>query len=245
MKNNYGIIIEARTGSKRFPSKILKKINNKTILELLIDRLITKIPKKKILVATTKKAEDTLIIKICKKKKIDFFLGSENNLINRIYSAAKLKKIDNIIQITADNPLVNLDIMQNLIKIYFKKKLVFATNSFHRTFPIGSDIRIFKRSILESNENKVPIKKREHTAFFFLKNFNKIKSFNLYAPKELNRPDIRLTLDYPEDFVVLKKIYFKFKKNKYFNLKKIIKFLDENPKIKKINSKHEKHFKIN
>ena len=67
----------------------------------------------------------------------------------------------------------------------------------------------------------------------------------MYASKELNRPDIRLTLDYAEDFIVIKKIFQNFKKKKYFNLKKIIKFLDKNPNIKKINSKYDKHFKIN
>ena len=167
MKNNYKIIIEARSGSKRFPFKILRKISNKTILELLIDRLKTKIPKNKIIVATTKKKEDFPITNICIRNNIKFFRGSENNLINRIYSAAKKNKIQNIVQITADNPLVDLNILQTLIKIYFKKNLEFATNSFYRTFPIGSDIRIFKCSTLEKNEHKVPKKKKEHTAFFF------------------------------------------------------------------------------
>ena len=74
--NNFGIIIEARTGSKRLPNKILKKVNKKTILDFLIKRVKTQKKIKKIIVSTTTLKKDFLI-KIAKKNKISFFQGSE------------------------------------------------------------------------------------------------------------------------------------------------------------------------
>ena len=88
---NYGIIIEARTGSTRFPNKVIKKIGNLTLLDYLIDRVKYQNQIKKIIIATTKKKKDNKIIKIAKKNKINFFRGSENDLIDRISRAAKKK----------------------------------------------------------------------------------------------------------------------------------------------------------
>ena len=78
----------------------------------------------------------------------------------------------------------------------------------------------------------------------FLKNDSKIKRFNLIAKKH-NRPDLRLTLDYPEDFELIKRIIIYLnKKYKYFDLSKIINFIDKNPKFKKLNSKYAKHYEL-
>ena len=87
--NNFGIIIEARTGSKRLPNKILKKVNKKTILDFLIKRVKTQKKIKKIIVSTTTLKKDLPLIKIAKKNKISFFQGSENDLIKRVIDTAK------------------------------------------------------------------------------------------------------------------------------------------------------------
>ena len=244
MNKNYAIIIEARSGSRRLKKKILKKINSKTILEILIDRLIIFFPKSRIIIATSSKKSDDIITKIAIKNNINFFRGSENNLIRRIYLCADKFNIDNIIQLTSDNPLVDISTIKKLYKIYLKKNCEFATNSHFRTFPKGMDVRIFSKDMLKKTEKQVPPKKREHTAYYFLKNYNKIKSYNLRANIKYDRPDLRLTLDYEADFLLFKKILKHFKNYKYFNLQKIIKFLDKNPKIRKINSKYDKHYTL-
>jgi spore coat polysaccharide biosynthesis protein SpsF len=244
MYKNYAIIIEARSGSKRLKKKILKKVSGRTILEILINRLIIFFPKSKIIIATSSKKTDDVIIKIAEKNKVNSFRGSENNLIRRIYLCANKFNIVNIIQLTSDNPLVDISTIKKLYKIYLKKKLEFATNSHVRTFPMGMDIRIFGRDMLGKTEKLVPPKKREHTAYYFLKNYYKIKSYNLKANRKYDRPDLRLTLDYNADLLLIKKIFKNFKNYKYFNLQKTIKFLDNNPKIKKINSKYDKHYTL-
>mgnify|MGYP001183298336 FL=1 len=124
-KFDFGIIIEARVGSSRFPGKILKKINNKTILEILIDRLEFKKENIAIVVATTTKSKDDAIVKICQKNEIHYFRGPENNIPKRVYLAAVKFNIANIIQVTSDQPLMDKDLIVNAIKIYKKKSLIF------------------------------------------------------------------------------------------------------------------------
>ena len=143
-KKNIGIIIEARTGSKRFKKKILKKLyKNISVFEYLLRKVKSQKFVKKIIVATTIKKNDDIICEICKKKKVKYFRGSEKNLIKRVSEAASFFKIEHIIQLTSDNPLVDLTIMNKLKKIYTSGNYDFVSNSIKRSFPIGTDIRIF------------------------------------------------------------------------------------------------------
>ena len=233
-KKKLGIIIEARTNSKRFKNKILKKIyKNYSVLDYILKRLKTQKIIKNIVVATTTKKNDFDICKICKKRKIDFFRGSENNLIKRVADAAKHKKIEHIIQLTSDNPFVDIKILKRLIKIYSTGKYDFVSNSLKRSFPIGSDIRIFSLTKLLQTKNKVKGSNKQHTCHYFLTNYKKIKYFNLEGKKSFFRPNYRLTLDYPEDLKLFK-IIIKKLKNKV-NLKNVIKLLDNNSDLVQIN----------
>ena len=233
-QKKFGIIIEARTNSKRFKNKILKKIyKNISVLDYILKKLKTQKIIKNIVVATTTKKNDAVICNICKKRKIDFFRGSENDLIKRVADAAKQKKIEHIIQLTSDNPFVDMKILKKLVKIYSIGRYDFVTNCLKRSFPIGSDIRIFSLTKLLQTKNKVKGSNKQHTCHYFLKNFKKMRYFNLVGKKSLFRPNYRLTLDYPEDLKLFK-IIFKKLKNKV-NLKSAIKFLDKNPDLVKIN----------
>ena len=240
---NYGIIIEARTGSKRFPNKIIKKIKNRTLLEYLIDRVKFQNKVKKIVVATSTRKRDHKIIKIAKKKQVNFYRGSENDLIDRISEAAKKFKIKNIIQVTADNPFFDNNIFKELLKIFKTEKYDFVSNSINGEFPIGSDIRIFSLVSLLKYSPFVKGKARQHTCYFFLKYPKKIKFFNLKAKKVYKRPNYRLTVDYKQDFELIKKIIIKLG-FKYYGLEKIINLLDKNKKFLKINSKLSKKINI-
>ena len=99
-------IIQARTGSTRLPEKVLFKIKGKSILEIVIDRLKKSKKINQIILATTRKTEDKKLIRIAKKKNIDFFRGEDENVLKRYYSCSKKYKPDIIVRVTADCPLV-------------------------------------------------------------------------------------------------------------------------------------------
>lgn len=239
MTKEIPIIIQARTGSKRFPNKVLKKIRNTTLLEILIKRIKKGKVTNKIIVATSNLKRDTKIINLCKKNKIDYFQGSERNLLKRFSDTADHFNINSFVQLTADNPLIDILILKKMIRIFKKKKYSYVTNSQIRSFPIGMDIRIFDVTSLKKVK-QIKSNYPEHISFFFSKNFNKLKSYNLFASNKFNRPDLRLTVDYKEDFILLKKIISKVGNIHKLNLNKIISILDNNPEFKKINIKYDR-----
>ena len=141
-------ILQARTGSKRFPNKVLKTINNISILEHIISRL--KYSKKiiKIIVATTKTNSDDIIEKIANKNHVLCFRGSSSNVLNRYIECAKFYKAKDIIRLTADDPFIDPEIIDKLIYKYKEGSYDFVTNTPNKTFPLGLDVTIVKFQIL-------------------------------------------------------------------------------------------------
>ena len=159
------ILVQARTGSKRLKNKILKKINRKTILENLITRL-KKLKNKKIIVLTTKKKEDSSIINLLKKININYFRGSENDLVLRFYNCIKKHNIKNIIRITSDCVLIDPKLIDKFYKFYKAKNYDYVSNTTppeKSSFPDGSDIEIFSSKALTKVHKNVKVKLIEST----------------------------------------------------------------------------------
>ena len=123
MKNKkYALIIQARLTSKRFPNKILKKINKKEVLTIMLERLKKKF-KNKIIIAIGNK-NSKKIVDICKKQKIKFFIGSNNNVLKRYYKCAQKNKVKIIVRIPSDCPLIDPDIIKKGLKKWPKFHLI-------------------------------------------------------------------------------------------------------------------------
>jgi glutamate-1-semialdehyde 2,1-aminomutase len=115
-------IIQARTNSTRFPNKILKKIGKLSLIEILYNRISMSKRIDQTVVATTSSYLDDSLIKILKKNQINYYRGSESDVLKRYYLTAKKFKADVVVRITADCPLVDPNIVDDVINLYFKKK---------------------------------------------------------------------------------------------------------------------------
>ena len=237
MKNSVGCIIQARSDSKRLPGKILYKINNVTILEILINRL-KKLGIKKLIVATTKKKIDDKVENISLKNKILIFRGDEKNVLKRYYYCAKRNNLKTIIRITSDCPLIDIKYVRKLLRFFLKNKYDYVSN-INNFLPDGMSCEIFNYKSLEKSFLKAKKKfDKEHVTPYIWKNPQTFKIFNLQIKK---KPKIRtrLTLDYIEDFNLIEIIVKKFyNKNKYFSLNKIVNFLYKNKKYLNLNRKY-------
>tara|TARA_Y100000294_G_C8550843_1_gene335221 strand:- start:119 stop:892 length:774 start_codon:yes stop_codon:yes gene_type:complete len=247
MTKKIDIIVEARMYSKRLPRKVILKVMGRPLLDLMIERLKKINFINDIIIATTTNKEDDEIVNLAKNNKILFFRGSESDVLKRVVSAVKKYKTDIIVQITGDSPLVDKKITENLINFFItnQNKYDFVSNdagyynvTFKKTFSLGLSTKVFSSSLLYKIErianNKID---REHIVNYILKNNNKYKIYNYEANDEYFRPDLRFTLDYLEDYKVIKLIYENlYVKNVNFSAIDIINFLDKNPDIKKINS---------
>jgi len=232
------IIIQARLGSKRLPGKVLKKINGKTILEYVINRLKKTKLSNNIIVATTNREEDKKIIKVAKKANCHTFRGSTNNVLNRYYKAAVHYKVKNIVRITSDCPLIDPKIINKVYFFYLKNNYDYVSNKIFPTYPIGMGLEILNfRSLKKTNRLTTSSYDKEHVTPYIYKNPKKFKIKNIGLKKKLL--NYRIVLDYKEDFKLISNILKHFNKQiKDFTLKDIIKYINRNPILKKKNSQN-------
>jgi len=236
MVKNIVAIIQARTNSIRLPNKILFKINNMMLIEILYKRLEKSKKINQIVIATTKKSKN--LIHFLKKKKIKFFVGSEKNVLERYYKTASKFKADTIVRITADGILADPKLIDRLIGIYENKNVDYLSNIEPATFPDGLDIEIFNFKILKyANFNAKKKYDKEHVTPF-IRSLNKKNKFNVLSKKDYSK--LRLTLDEPEDFVLLQRIFNYFKPDIYFGWEKIVSLINKNKKYQ-VNSHIERN----
>tara|TARA_Y100000768_G_C23965403_1_gene677562 strand:- start:1307 stop:2005 length:699 start_codon:yes stop_codon:yes gene_type:complete len=227
------VILEARTQSTRFRNKIFKKLGKYYVLEFLINRL-KKGLSFDVIVATSLNKKDIQVQKFCERKKIQFFRGKENDLIDRVINCADYFNVDVIISLTGDNPLVDPKMIKKMLTIFNKKKLDYFDNLNTSFLPKGIAIRIIKRKILKKFSDKVKSNRkynfRQHTTYFFMKNKNsklfKTKKFDLC--KNYSLPNYSFTIDYQQDYKKIKILLKKFNYNFNIELLKIINFIKLN-----------------
>jgi spore coat polysaccharide biosynthesis protein SpsF len=225
---NISIIIEARMGSSRLPGKVMLPVNGKTMLDFMVDRLRIVKNIKNIILATSIKKENDILEKFSKKKKILCFRGSENNLVSRIINAAKKFKVDVIVNLTADCPIIDPEIINECIFIFMnnKKKVDIVSNCYKRSYPDGMDVLVYKLKTLIKSKDFIKSKlDLEHTTISIKNNIKKFKCIHLVAPVNLFYPNLRLTLDYISDYWLLKKVIKYFKKNIFFSCNEVINLL--------------------
>lgn len=232
--SNIVAIIQARMGSSRFPKKTLELLAGQPMLGFLVDRLKKSRYLNNIVLATTINESDDVLCQWAGSSKLPFFRGSESDVLDRYFACAKLFKADIIVRITADDPLKDPHVIDYAIKTFLNQNVDYVSNTLEPTFPEGIDVEVFSFDALKiaSNEAKI-FSEREHVTPYIWKNIEKFSVSNFKA--ESNNSDIRLTVDYPSDLMMLNKINDLKSNLKSMTYKEIIDFLKENPYINAIN----------
>lgn len=214
--------IQARISSSRFKGKVLKKILNKPIIELIYSRLLNSKYLDDIIFLIPDTQINSPIKNLLKRKKINFFSGSEKNVLSRYYKSMQKNNSDIIVRITADCPVVDHQLTDKMIKEFLKKDYDYYSNTFLTSFPDGFDIEIFTKKCLKKLFKFAKSSfDKEHVTSFIKKNKNKFNSG--YFALSNDYSNFRLTVDYKEDLKHLRKI---FKKNiKYNSSSKILELL--------------------
>ena len=222
--NKLVIIIYARLNSKRLKGKVLKKIFNKCLLEIIYLRLKKKlnIP---IIVNTSKNKSDDLLVKFCKKKNIKFFRGSLNNVFLRTIMCLKKNKINGFIRVCADRPFVDFREIKKAIKIFKSKKFDIVTNQLHKKVPKGLSCEIASSEIFYDvfNNNELTKSEKEHIFEYFYKNISDFKIYKLRNNLYEKNAKFNLSIDSSKDFQRAVNIFLKYKKNIYVSTLKVLK----------------------
>lgn len=224
-------------GSTRLPGKILKDLGGKKVLEHVVDRCRLSKKVEDVIVATSTLEKDNATEDFLKSKKIKYFRGDERDVLKRYFYCAKEHQLDLVVRVTADCPFLDPDILDRLIELSIKEDADYTSisNSTFRSFPHGVEAEVIKFSALQrAFEEATSDFDKEHVCPYIHKTKREEFKISLLKAKEQETyPEVRITLDTPQDYEACKEL-LKFL-SKDFSTADIVKIYKENPYLKEIN----------
>ena len=191
-------------GSTRLPGKVLKKVNGNPLIGILFHRLSRSKKIDKIILATSEKPENDLLVETVEKLGFEVFRGSEDDVLDRYYQAAKRYNPKSVVRITGDCPLIDSNVTDAVIEKFQQSNVDYACNTMPRTFPDGLDLSVFSFNALKVAWEKATSKyDREHVTPFIRTNYQFTRT-NLSNVQDFSNE--RWTVDEPEDFKVISEI---------------------------------------
>lgn len=217
-----GIILQARMGSSRLPAKMAKKFDdNKTLLEVVIQRVLSVSGNVPVIVVTTGEKEDDFIEDLSKSLGVLVYRGSELDVMSRFVEAAEVYNIESIIRICADNPFLQTHLLVKLLEQKGVSDLFYMGFRLLNSLPaIKSHLGFFPEMVsaralqIIHNQTLDSIYK-EHVTNYFYSEANQsfpVKWIDLNYSEEFVK-NVRLTIDTEEDFYIANNLYMYFKSN--------------------------------
>jgi spore coat polysaccharide biosynthesis protein SpsF len=229
--------IEARMASTRLPGKVLKPCLGRPMLELLVERVSRSQYIDTIVVATTTNKPDQELVNLASRIGIESFRGSENDVVARVTGAMEAAKAEIVVQLTGDCPLLDPEIIDQVIRVYAANTFDYVSNSLVRSFPRGLDVGVASLAVLQDS---LAIAKdeaqHEHVFLSVYENADRFRLFNIFAPPDLCRPDWRWTLDTAADYACITRIFeMLYPQNPRFSSGDIACLLRNHPEIAELN----------
>lgn len=228
-------IVQARMGSTRLPGKVLKEVSGHPLLWHVVDRLKKAKKLDRIVVATSIGPSDDSVSDLCEKEDILCYRGSEDDVLDRYYGAAKHFNADTIVRITADCPLIDPCLLDEVVEVYLKKGCDYASNTIDRTYPDGLDVEVFSFQTLEkASLHAIMASEREHVTPYIWKNPHLFNICQVTQECDLSR--LRWTVDQPQDLEFIRAVYkHLYQPKKIFLTKDILRLIKEHPEFQDIN----------
>ncbi|WP_120495672.1 aminotransferase class III-fold pyridoxal phosphate-dependent enzyme [Kiloniella sp. EL199] len=204
-------IIQARMGSSRLPGKVLREITNgQSVLAYMVARMKKAQKLGQICVATSEEVADQAIVEACKALEIPVFCGSETDVLDRFYKAAKTLEATTLVRLTADCPAIDPDLIDQAVSNFETGAYDYYSNALLRTYPDGLDVEVFSFKALEEAHEKVTSQRfREHvtpylrTGFFPREMTGDFRVGHLKHKSDFSH--LRWTLDTEEDLCFLQR----------------------------------------
>jgi spore coat polysaccharide biosynthesis protein SpsF len=230
-------------GSKRLPGKALVEIAGEPLLKRLCQRLRHCRRADEVIVATSNEREDDAIFEACRSWGFNIFRGPAQDLTTRLLGAAKAYGFEVFVRVTGDNPLTDPSGIDDLIGRFCESEApqrgrpAMLHNMHRKGYPYGTGAEVANSALLEFCDRGLhSLQEREHFAQFAKQQPSGIECMRIDAPQEFLRPQYFLTVDYPEDLELQNRIRGRFCGVDDVSLQEVIKFLDNNPTVARMNS---------
>ena len=226
-------IVQARMGSTRLPNKVMKPIGGIPMIELLLKRLSKSKELDQIVVATSIDKRNQPLVSHIRKLGYACEQGSENDVLDRFVKTAQVYQADIVVRITGDCPLVDPDLVDKCIRQFKVSDVDYLTNTNPPTYPDGLDIEVFTfKALQEALEKTDKPFDHEHVTPYLRESGH----FNLGSVQHhQDLSALRWTVDEPDDFIVVEKVFRHFHPRIDFTWEEVLKLQDEQPDIFSIN----------
>ena len=195
------VIIQARMGSTRFPGKVLENLAGKPILQWVVEASQRIELIDDVIVATSILPTDLPIVEWCKENGISVFQGSEEDVLARYYQVALTYKADVIVRVTADCPLLQPDLVSQVLYLVTSNQADYASNTNPPTWPDGLDCEVFTFKALEyAYKKSTRLSDREHVTSFIHNNQKLFNCLNVDS-SSVGLEKHRWTIDAPADLI--------------------------------------------
>jgi spore coat polysaccharide biosynthesis protein SpsF len=230
--------IEARMTSSRLPGKVLLPAQGKPMLARMVERLKMVPSLDGIVVATTVNTTDDPIEQLTKELGVGCWRGSEEDVLARVLDAAHAHDIGVIVELTGDCPLIDPAIVEQCIQAYRAAGVDYLSNILERTYPIGMDTQVFATRILDDVARRTADPAdHEHVSLYIYRHPEIYSLRNVPAPPELRDPELRLTLDTPQDYELIDAVFAALlpARGAGFTLGDVLDLLRARPELRRIN----------
>jgi spore coat polysaccharide biosynthesis protein SpsF len=235
-------VVQARTGSSRFPGKVLKPVSGAPLLERMVERVRAARSLDEVVVATTSLSADQPIVELCRRLDLPVFAGHPTDLLDRHLQAAKATGADAVVKIPSDCPLIDPRIVDRVVKVFREGcgRFDFVSNLHPASYPDGNDVEVLPFAVLEiaAREATRP-HEREHTTPFVWDHPERFRLGNVVWETGLDYSmSHRFTIDYVEDYGFVCAVFealYQPGSAPPFALEDILRLLDRRPEILRIN----------
>lgn len=229
-------IVQARMGSTRLPGKSLMRIEGKPMLAHVLERLGAARSLDRIAVATSTSPKDRAIVALAQGMGIGIFTGSEDDVLDRYYQAARVFGAETVVRITGDCPLIDPAVVDQAVRLFAKGGADYVRTS---GFPRGLDTEVFSfRNLERAWKEAARDYEREHVTPYFYRHPEMFRVGELVASEPLRRPELRLCVDTEEDLSLVREVFARLyvPRGRIFTTEEVIAVLDKEPHLKAINA---------
>ncbi|MBG9454830.1 acylneuraminate cytidylyltransferase [Lysinibacillus sphaericus] len=227
-------IIQARVGSTRLPGKVLKPLDDSNVLSYVVERCRRIEGVGAVVVATSDLQQDDAIAKWCEDKSVAYYRGSEQDVLDRYVQAAKPYQPDYVMRVTSDCPFVDYEMASDVVSLMEKeqKDIVLMDGE----LPRGLAVELISyEALLHIHEVGKEPRHREHVTYFAYEYAEKFNSVTYKVPSNRLAPELRITLDTPEDYQLISAVANHFN-DALVSSSKVIKYLRETPEVATLNA---------
>jgi spore coat polysaccharide biosynthesis protein SpsF len=232
------IVVSARMASSRRPGKAIAPLAGKPLLEHLLERVASLGGPERVVLATSSSAVNDVLVDLAGKLGVASFRGDEEDVLGRHVEVVRRYRAEHVVRVTGDNPLTDVSLIDALAARHLDEDADY-TYVPGDALLMGILSEVISRSALEKSHRDGEDRHRSELVTLYIKeNPEKFRIVRAELPEELYRPEYRLTVDEPEDVVLMERIFDKlYRPGRRIEAIDAIRLLDEEPELAEINAR--------